>query len=116
MNDALKREALSKGPQVTLTFWIIKIAATTLGETGGDDDAQLGLSRSIGKIGHHSAEGRRGDDRRPVEQRMKPLSENLRCGQANKKADENRGTDVSAPGEAAARIYEPLQRVQARLL
>src|ERR1700741_2971406 len=28
--------ALSKVPEVTLTFWIIKIAATTLGETGGD--------------------------------------------------------------------------------
>jgi uncharacterized membrane-anchored protein len=27
---------LSKVPQVTLVFWIIKIAATTLGETGGD--------------------------------------------------------------------------------
>jgi len=26
----------SKVPQVTLVFWIIKIAATTLGETGGD--------------------------------------------------------------------------------
>jgi uncharacterized membrane-anchored protein len=26
----------SKVPEVTLTFWIIKIAATTLGETGGD--------------------------------------------------------------------------------
>jgi uncharacterized membrane-anchored protein len=36
MNDALKREALSKVPEVTLAFWIIKIAATTLGETGGD--------------------------------------------------------------------------------
>src|SRR3954463_12061255 len=35
MNDALKREALSKVPEVTLVFWIIKIAATTLGETGG---------------------------------------------------------------------------------
>jgi uncharacterized membrane-anchored protein len=30
------RSALSKVPAVTLTFWIIKIAATTLGETGGD--------------------------------------------------------------------------------
>jgi uncharacterized membrane-anchored protein len=29
-------EALSKVPAVTLGFWIIKIAATTLGETGGD--------------------------------------------------------------------------------
>lgn len=28
--------SLSKVPEVTLTFWIIKIAATTLGETGGD--------------------------------------------------------------------------------
>jgi uncharacterized membrane-anchored protein len=36
MDDALKREALSKVPEVTLAFWIIKIAATTLGETGGD--------------------------------------------------------------------------------
>ena len=30
------REVLSKVPAVTLGFWIIKIAATTLGETGGD--------------------------------------------------------------------------------
>jgi len=36
MNDMLKQEALSKVPEVTLAFWIIKIAATTLGETGGD--------------------------------------------------------------------------------
>ncbi|QCP53476.1 hypothetical protein FAZ95_31020 [Trinickia violacea] len=28
--------ALSKVPEVTLMFWIVKIAATTLGETGGD--------------------------------------------------------------------------------
>src|SRR5215470_4464449 len=28
--------ALSKVPEVTLVFWIVKIAATTLGETGGD--------------------------------------------------------------------------------
>jgi uncharacterized membrane-anchored protein len=27
---------MSKVPAVTLTFWIIKVAATTLGETGGD--------------------------------------------------------------------------------
>jgi uncharacterized membrane-anchored protein len=29
-------KAFSKVPEVTLTFWIIKILATTLGETGGD--------------------------------------------------------------------------------
>jgi uncharacterized membrane-anchored protein len=28
--------SVSKVPQVTLLFWVIKIAATTLGETGGD--------------------------------------------------------------------------------
>lgn len=31
-----QREALSKVPAVTLGFWVIKIAATTLGETAGD--------------------------------------------------------------------------------
>ena len=33
---SLGDEMLSKVPAVTLTFWIIKILATTLGETGGD--------------------------------------------------------------------------------
>jgi len=28
--------ASSKGPEITLAFWVIKIAATTFGETGGD--------------------------------------------------------------------------------
>src|SRR6476646_6796534 len=32
----LRAEALTKVPAVTLGFWIIKILATTLGETGGD--------------------------------------------------------------------------------
>jgi len=36
MNNVRKQSALSKVPEVTLVFWIIKIAATTLGETGGD--------------------------------------------------------------------------------
>lgn len=35
MNDE-QRFALSKVPEVTFAFWIIKILATTLGETGGD--------------------------------------------------------------------------------
>ncbi len=30
------RELVAKVPQVTLLFWVIKILATTLGETGGD--------------------------------------------------------------------------------
>jgi uncharacterized membrane-anchored protein len=35
MGDVTK-QALSKVPAVTLGFWVIKILATTLGETGGD--------------------------------------------------------------------------------
>ncbi len=35
MNDVTK-QALSKVPAVTFAFWVIKILATTLGETGGD--------------------------------------------------------------------------------
>ena len=34
--DADNRELVAKVPQVTLLFWVIKILATTLGETGGD--------------------------------------------------------------------------------
>jgi uncharacterized membrane-anchored protein len=33
---SLGKTALSKVPQVTVAFWIVKICATTLGETGGD--------------------------------------------------------------------------------
>ena len=35
MNDVTK-QALTKVPAVTLGFWVIKVLATTLGETGGD--------------------------------------------------------------------------------
>ena len=34
--DEATQATLSKVPEVTFGFWIIKIAATTLGETGGD--------------------------------------------------------------------------------
>jgi uncharacterized membrane-anchored protein len=36
MNRAIHQDVLSKVPEVTVVFWITKIAATTLGETGGD--------------------------------------------------------------------------------
>ncbi len=36
MTNVDTRDAVSKVPRVTLIFWIIKILATTLGETGGD--------------------------------------------------------------------------------
>ena len=38
-------EALSKAPQATLMFWIVKICATTVGETGGD---ALSMSLNLG--------------------------------------------------------------------
>ena len=39
--------ALSKVPEITLLFWIIKIAATTLGETGGD---AVSMSMNLGYL------------------------------------------------------------------
>lgn len=39
--------SLSKVPEVTLLFWVIKIAATTLGETGGD---ALSMSMNLGYL------------------------------------------------------------------
>ncbi len=42
-------QALSKVPELTLLFWIIKIAATTLGETGGDAvSMSMGLGYLVG--------------------------------------------------------------------
>jgi uncharacterized membrane-anchored protein len=46
MNNQTK-QTLSKVPEVTLAFWIIKIAATTLGETGGD---ALSMSMNLGYL------------------------------------------------------------------
>lgn len=39
--------SLSKVPELTLVFWIIKIAATTLGETGGD---AVSMSMNLGYL------------------------------------------------------------------
>ena len=41
------REIMSKVPEVTLMFWILKIFATTLGETGGD---ALSMSLNLGYL------------------------------------------------------------------
>ncbi|MEC5212969.1 putative membrane-anchored protein [Polaromonas sp. CG_9.5] len=46
MNNSTQK-ALSKVPEVTLLFWIIKIAATTLGETGGD---AVSMSMNLGYL------------------------------------------------------------------
>ena len=42
-----QQELLTKVPEVTLIFWIIKILATTLGETGGDT---LSMSMNLGYL------------------------------------------------------------------
>jgi uncharacterized membrane-anchored protein len=42
-----KQDVLSKVPEVTLVFWIIKILATTLGETGGD---AVSMSMNLGYL------------------------------------------------------------------
>ncbi|MGH3427587.1 MAG: hypothetical protein ACRDQZ_08465, partial [Mycobacteriales bacterium] len=39
------KHAFAKVPELTLLFWIIKIAATTLGETGGD---AVSMSMNLG--------------------------------------------------------------------
>jgi uncharacterized membrane-anchored protein len=50
MNET-QRFALSKVPEVTLGFWIIKILATTLGETGGDAvTMSMNLGYAVGSI------------------------------------------------------------------
>ena len=46
LNDALS-SGLSKVPELTLIFWIIKILATTLGETAGD---ALSMSMNLGYL------------------------------------------------------------------
>jgi uncharacterized membrane-anchored protein len=47
MKNAVERSDLSKVPELTLLFWIIKIAATTLGETGGD---AVSMSMNLGYL------------------------------------------------------------------
>jgi len=47
MSKEREDEVLSKVPEVTLVFWIIKILATTLGETGGD---AVSMSMNLGYL------------------------------------------------------------------
>jgi len=51
------REALSKVPAVTLGFWIIKILATTLGETGGDTVSMTWLGETTAQAGQSGLNG-----------------------------------------------------------
>jgi uncharacterized membrane-anchored protein len=45
--QSLEKITLAKVPEVTLIFWLIKILATTLGETGGD---AVSMSMSLGYL------------------------------------------------------------------
>src|SRR5882672_4312726 len=46
MNRTIEQSS-SKVPELTLIFWIVKIAATTLGETGGD---AVSMSMNLGYL------------------------------------------------------------------
>lgn len=45
--NAASQEIFSKVPEITLIFWVIKILATTLGETGGD---AVSMSMNLGYL------------------------------------------------------------------
>lgn len=51
------RDTLSKVPAVTLGFWIIKILATTLGETGGDAVSMSWLGETTASAGQNGVNG-----------------------------------------------------------
>ena len=43
--------SVKKLPEITALFWVLKIAATTLGETGGDEREEHGNESSHGGDG-----------------------------------------------------------------
>src|SRR4051794_39827404 len=53
-NQSAARKMLNKVPEVTIFFWIIKILATTVGETAADflnDNLNLGLTNTTYVMG-----------------------------------------------------------------
>ena len=55
--NALTRSTRSKVPAVTLGFWIVKILATTLGETGGDAVSMSWLGETTPQAGQAGLNG-----------------------------------------------------------
>src|SRR5213083_610153 len=47
--DGEKSELVTKVPQVTFLFWVVKVLATTLGETGGDAVTMSWLGETTGE-------------------------------------------------------------------
>ena len=57
MNTKTIADVASKVPAVTLGFWIIKILATTLGETGGDAVSMSWLGETTAQAGSNGLNG-----------------------------------------------------------
>jgi uncharacterized membrane-anchored protein len=55
--DEYLTDAVSKVPAVTFTFWVIKILATTLGETGGDAVSMTWLGETTSSAGSNGVNG-----------------------------------------------------------
>src|SRR5213595_1914183 len=55
--DSNLNNIVSKVPRVTLAFWIIKILATTLGETGGDAVSMSWLGETTAQAGQAAVNG-----------------------------------------------------------
>lgn len=55
--DRHEHPSISKVPAVTLTFWIVKILATTLGETGGDAVSMSWLGETTPAAGGNGVNG-----------------------------------------------------------
>ena len=51
------KDGLAKVPAVTLGFWVIKILATTLGETGGDTVSMTWLGETTAEAGQSALNG-----------------------------------------------------------
>ena len=57
MADDTRDHVLSKVPAITLGFWVIKILATTLGETGGDTVSMSWLGETTPEAGQSGLNG-----------------------------------------------------------
>ena len=55
--NSLHKDLATKVPAVTLGFWIIKILATTLGETGGDSVSMSWLGETTAEAGEGGYDG-----------------------------------------------------------
>jgi uncharacterized membrane-anchored protein len=57
MNHRTDHDGLTKVPAITLGFWVIKILATTLGETGGDSVSMSWLGETTPEAGQSGLNG-----------------------------------------------------------